>query len=150
LSPPCKSSRTPLHSSVHLNLVQPLFRSFGFGTEYQLQHSIMRFSTISWLAVAGASVCTALPKDLTNFLLVTTAQENPSSANTSDMKAVSATSLYVRPSTFRHSYDSTLTTIPGPLQPARPPLTPHRSRLRLSSQLHFILWYSIYSCPSAF
>jgi hypothetical protein len=56
---------------------------------------MMRFSTFAYLAVSIASLCTALPKDLTNFLLVTTAQENPSSANTSDMKAVSATSLFV-------------------------------------------------------
>jgi hypothetical protein len=54
----------------------------------------MRFSTIGFLAVAGASLCAALPTDLKDFLLVATAQEN-ANANTSNLKAVSATSLFV-------------------------------------------------------
>ncbi|KAH3943385.1 hypothetical protein HBI56_110190 [Parastagonospora nodorum] len=53
----------------------------------------MQLSTFAFLALAGASLCAALPTDLANFLLVTTAQANPG-ANTSDLKAVSATSLF--------------------------------------------------------
>jgi hypothetical protein len=56
----------------------------------------MKFSTMLSMAIASASICTALPTNLTNFLLVTTSQLNPS-ANTSELKAVSATSLFVRP-----------------------------------------------------
>lgn len=58
------------------------------------QSPIMRSSTSWFLAVAGAVLCTALPTDLTNFLLVTTSQAD-ASANSSDLKAVSATSLFV-------------------------------------------------------
>ncbi|KAF1841914.1 uncharacterized protein K460DRAFT_369932 [Cucurbitaria berberidis CBS 394.84] len=53
----------------------------------------MWISTLSVFAVAGASLCAALPTELTNFLLVTTSQLNPS-ANSSELKAVSATSLF--------------------------------------------------------
>jgi hypothetical protein len=54
----------------------------------------MRFSSLVSLALASASLCTALPADLTNFLLVTTSQVD-ASANASELKAVSATSLFV-------------------------------------------------------
>ncbi|KAL1799927.1 hypothetical protein ACET3X_000269 [Alternaria dauci] len=53
----------------------------------------MRFSSLVSFAITGASLCTALPTNLTNFLLVTTSQIDPS-ANTSQLKAVSATSLF--------------------------------------------------------
>ncbi|OAL00484.1 hypothetical protein IQ06DRAFT_305423 [Phaeosphaeriaceae sp. SRC1lsM3a] len=53
----------------------------------------MRFSTAGVLALAGAAMCAALPTNLTNFLLVTTTQADPS-ANSSDLRAVSATSLF--------------------------------------------------------
>jgi hypothetical protein len=62
--------------------------------ETLVPRSTMRFSTFGFLVVAVASTCTALPTNLTNFLLVTTAQPKPS-ANSSDLKAVSATSLFV-------------------------------------------------------
>jgi hypothetical protein len=54
----------------------------------------MRFSSLLSFAIASASFCVALPTDLTNFLLVTTSQVD-ASANTSELKAVSATSLFV-------------------------------------------------------
>ncbi|KAB2102690.1 hypothetical protein AG0111_0g9039 [Alternaria gaisen] len=53
----------------------------------------MRFSSLVSFAIAAASLCTALPTNLTNFLLVTTSQID-ASANTSELKAVSATSLF--------------------------------------------------------
>ncbi|KAI4927779.1 hypothetical protein J4E85_006291 [Alternaria conjuncta] len=53
----------------------------------------MRFSSLLSFAIASASICVALPTDLTNFLLVTTSQID-ASANTSELKAVSATSLF--------------------------------------------------------
>ncbi|KAF1921123.1 hypothetical protein BDU57DRAFT_553348 [Ampelomyces quisqualis] len=53
----------------------------------------MRLSTYGVLTVAGASICTALPANLTNFLLVTTTQA-AQGANSSQLKAVSATSLF--------------------------------------------------------
>ena len=56
----------------------------------------MRFSSFVSLAVAGASMAAALPTNLTNFLLVTTSQQEISK-NSSELKAVSATSLFVRP-----------------------------------------------------
>jgi hypothetical protein len=62
-----------------------------------VQRPIMRFSSLVSFAIAGACICTALPRNLTNFLLVTTSQIDPS-ANTSELKAVSATSLFVSPS----------------------------------------------------
>ncbi|KAH7077747.1 hypothetical protein BKA63DRAFT_542093 [Paraphoma chrysanthemicola] len=52
----------------------------------------MRFSSLSILAALGAS-CAALPANLTNFLLVTTSSLDPS-CNSSELKAVSATSLF--------------------------------------------------------
>ncbi|KAF1947673.1 hypothetical protein EJ02DRAFT_507519 [Clathrospora elynae] len=54
----------------------------------------MRFSSfVSMAVVAGASICAALPTDLTTFLLVTTSQLD-TGRNTSELKAVYATSLY--------------------------------------------------------
>jgi len=55
----------------------------------------MRFSTLSLLALLGASMTAAAPTELTNFLLVTTDQPEPN-YNSSNLKAVSATSLFVR------------------------------------------------------
>jgi len=55
----------------------------------------MRFSFFTLLAIGGASIAAALPTDLTNFLLVTTSQQEISQ-NSSELKAVSATSLFVR------------------------------------------------------
>jgi hypothetical protein len=54
----------------------------------------MRFSSLFSFALASALLCTALPTDLTNFLLVTTSQID-ASVNASELKAVSATSLFV-------------------------------------------------------
>ncbi|EDU51254.1 hypothetical protein A1F94_009792 [Pyrenophora tritici-repentis] len=53
----------------------------------------MRFSSIISVAIAGATIAAALPMDLTNFLLVTTSQEKIGE-NSSELKAVSATSLF--------------------------------------------------------
>jgi hypothetical protein len=55
----------------------------------------MRFSTLNLLALLGASMTAAVPTELTNFLLVTTDQPEPN-YNSSNLKAVSATSLFVR------------------------------------------------------
>jgi hypothetical protein len=53
----------------------------------------MRFFT-AFLLAAGASLCAALPTELKDFLLVTTSQA-VASDNTAELKAVSATSLFV-------------------------------------------------------
>lgn len=52
-------------------------------------------SVLAVVVVGRASLCAALPTELTNFLLVTTSQLN-TSTNSSELKAVSATSLFVR------------------------------------------------------
>lgn len=54
----------------------------------------MRFSALNLLALLSASLSTAAPTELTNFLLVTTDQPEPN-YNSSNLKAVSATSLFV-------------------------------------------------------
>jgi len=73
-----------------------VFKSFVclFDLLLLLLQSNMRFSSLLSFAIASASICAALPTDLTNFLLVTTSQID-ASANTSELKAVSATSLFV-------------------------------------------------------
>ncbi|KAF2473397.1 uncharacterized protein BDR25DRAFT_387607 [Lindgomyces ingoldianus] len=53
----------------------------------------MRFASFSLLAFLFASLTTALPTELTNFLLVTTNQSTATS-NSSTLRAVSATSLF--------------------------------------------------------
>ncbi|ORY14320.1 hypothetical protein BCR34DRAFT_599301 [Clohesyomyces aquaticus] len=54
----------------------------------------MRSSNLSLLALFSAAlITTALPTELTNFLLVTTNQSTPTS-NSSSLRAVSATSLF--------------------------------------------------------
>ncbi|KAF1828414.1 hypothetical protein BDW02DRAFT_512358 [Decorospora gaudefroyi] len=53
----------------------------------------MHLSSLFSIAMLSLSMTSALPTNLTNFLLVTTSQLNPS-ANTSELKAVSATSLF--------------------------------------------------------
>jgi len=60
----------------------------------------MRSSTYTLLAAAASSLCTALPTDLKDFLLVTTSQAN-ASPNPANLQAVSATSLFVRPIPIR-------------------------------------------------
>jgi hypothetical protein len=101
----------------------------------------MKFSAIVSTAVAAASICSAHATKLTNFLLVTTSQLDPS-ANTSELKAVSATSLFVRllssSQPIRPNLPNTWITNPvsGPLPPTRPPPPPHRPWLRFPSKLH--------------
>jgi hypothetical protein len=68
----------------------------------------MRFST-AFLLAAGVSLCAALPTELKDFLLVTTSQA-VASDNTAELKAVSATSLFVHPPSSR-VLKSTLTYI---------------------------------------
>jgi hypothetical protein len=72
----------------------------------------MRFSTLSLLAVLGVTTTFAAPTELTNFLLVTTDQPEPN-YNSSNLKAVSATSLFVSP------LAPLLNTLPATLPPSR-------------------------------
>ncbi|KAH7380780.1 hypothetical protein BKA66DRAFT_512779 [Pyrenochaeta sp. MPI-SDFR-AT-0127] len=53
----------------------------------------MQFSSLILFGATGATISSALPTELTSFLLVTTSQLNPS-VNSSELKAVSATSLF--------------------------------------------------------
>ncbi|KAF2178793.1 hypothetical protein K469DRAFT_717772 [Zopfia rhizophila CBS 207.26] len=53
----------------------------------------MRFQTLTILTFLSTSVTTALPTELKDFLLVTTDQAEPS-INSSNLRAVSATSLF--------------------------------------------------------
>lgn len=80
----------------HFVDVSAVFKSFVclLVLSLLLLQSSMRFSSLLSFAIASASICAALPTDLTNFLLVTTSQID-ASANTSELKAVSATSLFV-------------------------------------------------------
>ena len=96
----------------------------------------MRFSSLVSFAIAGASLCMALPTNLTNFLLVTTSQIDPS-ANTSELKAVSATSLFVYPYANPINHSIFLSNNhPGPIPPTCPPSPPNRPRLWLPTQLY--------------
>ena len=97
---------------------------------------VMRFSAFGFLVVAGASLCKALPTNLTNFLLVTSSQLDWS-ANTSDLKAVSATSLFVNLSLIFSAFF--ILKITGPIQPTSPSPPPNRPWLQLTPKLHFNL-----------
>jgi len=59
----------------------------------------MRFSTLGFLTALGAKLAATAPTELTNFLLVTADQPDPNS-DSANLKAVSATSLFVREPRF--------------------------------------------------
>lgn len=54
----------------------------------------MHFQILSTLAILNAAITFALPTELKDFLLVTTSQAEPT-IDSKDLKAVSASSLFV-------------------------------------------------------